>query len=110
MKKWSIIMRSIQRALSVSKGKSALFERTDIVFARGVNCIRRLYLENAPQLQSYFMLSTHDDRGETLSHEAILTTKPNSTEWKEDKKNGHPVGYPYSCCAAVRLVFLERNE
>ena len=96
MKKWSAIMRSILSALSVSKVKSALLERTDIIYARGVNRIRHLYLEYAPQLQPYFMLSAHDDRGETLSHEAILTTKPNSTEWKEDKKNGHPVGYPYS--------------
>ena len=46
----------------------------DITYARGVNRIRHLYLEYAPQLQPYFMLSTHDDRGETLSHEAMSTS------------------------------------
>jgi len=46
----------------------------DIIYARGVNRIRHLYLEYAPQLQPYFMLSAHDDRGETLSHEAMSTS------------------------------------
>src|SRR5256886_10502280 len=41
----------------------------DITLARGVNRIRHLYLEHAPQLRPYFMLSAHDDRGETLSQE-----------------------------------------
>ena len=47
---------------------------TDIVYARGVNRIRHLYLEYAPQLQPYFMLSAHDDWGETLSHEQMSTS------------------------------------
>ena len=47
---------------------------TDIIFARGVNRIRHLYLEYAPQLQPYFILSAHDDRGETLSHEEMSTS------------------------------------
>ena len=47
---------------------------TDIIYARGVNRIRHLYLEYAPQLQPYFMLSAHDDREETLSHEAMSTS------------------------------------
>jgi hypothetical protein len=47
---------------------------TDFMLARGVNRIRHLYLEYAPQLQPYFMLSAHDDRGETLSHEAMSTS------------------------------------
>jgi hypothetical protein len=47
---------------------------TDIMYARGVNRIRHLYLEYAPQLQPYFMLSAHDDRGETLSHEQMSTS------------------------------------
>ena len=34
----------------------------DITYARGVNRIRHLYLEYAPQLQPYFILSAHDDR------------------------------------------------
>ena len=46
----------------------------DFMLARGVNRIRHLYLEYAPQLQPYFMLSAHDDRGETLSHEAMSTS------------------------------------
>ena len=46
----------------------------DYTYARGVNRIRHLYLEYAPQLQPYFMLSAHDDRGETLSHEAMSTS------------------------------------
>ncbi len=46
----------------------------DIMFARGVNRIRHLYLEYAPQLQPYLILSAHDDRGETLSHEAMSTS------------------------------------
>ncbi|MBV9709565.1 MAG: hypothetical protein JO011_01475, partial [Ktedonobacteraceae bacterium] len=37
----------------------------------GVNRIRSLYLEYAPQLQSYLLRAAHDDRGETLSHEAM---------------------------------------
>jgi hypothetical protein len=47
---------------------------TDILYARGVNRIRHLYLEYAPQLQPYFILSAHDDRGETLSHEVMSTS------------------------------------
>src|SRR5439155_17927519 len=47
---------------------------TDIIYARGVNRIRHLYLEYAPQLQSYFILSAHDDRGETMSHEEMSTS------------------------------------
>ncbi len=47
---------------------------TDILYARGVNRIRHLYLEYAPQLQPYFILSAHDDREETLSHEEMSTS------------------------------------
>jgi hypothetical protein len=47
---------------------------TDILYAQGVNRIRHLYLEYAPQLQPYFMLSTSDDREETLSHEEMSTS------------------------------------
>jgi len=46
----------------------------DITLARGINRIRHLYLEYAPQLQPYFILSAHDDRGETLSHEEMSTS------------------------------------
>lgn len=47
---------------------------TDILYARGVNRIRHLYLEYAPQLQPYLILPAHDDRGETLSHEEMSTS------------------------------------
>jgi len=43
----------------------------DIIYARGINRIRHLYLEYAPQMQPYFILSTHDDAGETLHHESM---------------------------------------
>ncbi len=33
----------------------------DIIYARGINRIRHLYLEYAPQMQPYFILSSHDD-------------------------------------------------
>src|SRR5258708_16951137 len=33
----------------------------DIIYAHGINRIRHLYLEYAPQLQPYFILSSHDD-------------------------------------------------
>ena len=47
---------------------------TDIIYARGVNRIRHLYLEYAPQLQPYFMLAALDNRGEALSHEQMSTS------------------------------------
>ena len=47
---------------------------TDFLYARGVNRIRQLYLEYAPQLQNYFILPAQDDRGGTLRHEEMSTT------------------------------------
>jgi hypothetical protein len=46
----------------------------DFMYARGINRIRHLYLEYAPQMQPYFILSSHDDREETLGHEAMHTS------------------------------------
>ena len=46
----------------------------DFMYARGINRIRHLYLEYAPQMQPYFILSSHDDREETLGHEAMQTS------------------------------------
>lgn len=43
----------------------------DLIYASGINRIRHLYLEYAPQMQPYFILSTHDDRAGVLSHEAM---------------------------------------
>ena len=45
--------------------------KADAVYARGINRIRHLYLEYAPQMQPYFILSTHDDAEETLRQEAL---------------------------------------
>lgn len=44
------------------------FERTlqsaveDTIYARGINRIRHYYVELAPQMKEYFILSTHDDQ------------------------------------------------
>jgi hypothetical protein len=46
----------------------------DIIYARGINRIRHLYLEYAPQMQPYFILSTHDDAAETLRQESMSTS------------------------------------
>ena len=46
----------------------------DMMYARGINRIRHLYLEYAPQMQPYFILSSHDDREGTLGHEAMQTS------------------------------------
>src|SRR6266571_3027896 len=40
-------------------------------YASGINRIRHLYLEYAPQMQPYFILSSHDDREGILGHEAM---------------------------------------
>ena len=39
---------------------------TQFMYARGINRIRHLYLEYAPQMQPYFILSSHDDAGSVL--------------------------------------------
>jgi hypothetical protein len=46
----------------------------DILYARGISRIRHLYLEYAPQMQPYFILSTHDDAGETFRHHELMST------------------------------------
>ena len=46
----------------------------DMMYAREINRIRHLYLEYAPQMQPYFILSAHDDREGTLGHEAMHTS------------------------------------
>jgi hypothetical protein len=37
-----------------------------IVYARGINRIRHLYIEYAPQVQPYFILASHDDSASVL--------------------------------------------
>lgn len=43
----------------------------DIIYARGINRIRHLYLEHAPEMQSYFILSTHDDPASVKANMAM---------------------------------------
>jgi len=43
----------------------------DFMYAIGINRIRHLYLEYAPQIQPYLILSPHDERQETLAREAM---------------------------------------
>jgi hypothetical protein len=54
---------TFERVLQVGKA--------DLTYARGINRIRHLYLEYAPQMQPYFILSVHDDGEETLHQEAM---------------------------------------
>src|SRR5436305_3969055 len=48
------------------------FQRTfqialaDFIYTRGMNRIRHLYVELAPQVQDYFILSTHDDEASIM--------------------------------------------
>jgi ABC-type sugar transport system permease subunit len=43
----------------------------DIIYARGINRIRHLYQEEAPELQPYFILSAHDDNMGVLGNMAM---------------------------------------
>lgn len=45
---------------------------SDLIYARGINRIRHLYLEYAPHMKPYFILSEHDDAEETLRHESMI--------------------------------------
>ena len=47
----------------------------DFTYAVGINRIRHLYLQYAPQLQPYFILSAHDDREGILGQEAMHTSR-----------------------------------
>jgi hypothetical protein len=46
----------------------------DMLYARGINRIRHLYLEYAPHVQPYIILSAHDDREGTLGQESMHTS------------------------------------
>ena len=46
----------------------------DMMYARGINRIRHLYLEYAPHLQPYFLLSAHDDREGIMGQDAMRTS------------------------------------
>jgi hypothetical protein len=45
---------------------------TQFMYARGINRIRHLYLEYAPQMQPYFILSAHDDVEGTLTDMGVM--------------------------------------
>ena len=46
-------------------------DMADIIYTRGINRIRHLYLEYAPQMQPYFILPAYDDRAGEFGSEAI---------------------------------------
>jgi hypothetical protein len=43
----------------------------DLIYARGINRIRHLYQEHAPQMQPYFILSAHDDDAGVMGNLAM---------------------------------------
>lgn len=45
----------------------------DVVYARGINRIRHLYQEHAPEMHPYFVLSSHDDDVGVMSNMAMNT-------------------------------------
>ena len=46
----------------------------DFMYAIGINRIHHLYLEYAPQMQPFILLTPHDEREETLAREAMHTS------------------------------------
>ncbi len=38
----------------------------DLIYARGINLLRQLYLKHAPQMQPYFIMSAQDESGQPL--------------------------------------------
>src|SRR5229473_452357 len=46
----------------------------DVTYARGINRIRHLYLEYAPEMQPYFILGSHHDEELILQQESMLHT------------------------------------
>jgi hypothetical protein len=43
----------------------------DLIYARGINRIRHLYQEHAPQMRPYFILSAHDDEAGVMGNSAM---------------------------------------
>jgi len=43
----------------------------DLLYARGINRIRHLYQEHAPQMRPYFILSAHDDEAGVMGNAAM---------------------------------------
>jgi hypothetical protein len=51
---------------------------TQFMYARGINRIRHLYVEYAPQMQPHFILSSHDDVEGTLEDMGVMS----SSRWQ----------------------------
>ena len=47
----------------------------DVIYSRGINRIRHLYLEYAPQMAPYFVLSASDDGPDTMHYQPRNTSK-----------------------------------
>jgi hypothetical protein len=43
----------------------------DLIYARGINRIRHLYQEHAPEMRPYFVLSAHDDDAGVMGNSAM---------------------------------------
>jgi hypothetical protein len=43
----------------------------DLIYARGINRIRHLYQEHAPEMRPYFVLSAHDDEASVMGNLAM---------------------------------------
>jgi hypothetical protein len=43
----------------------------DLIYARGINRIRHLYQEHAPEMRPYFILSAHDDEAGVMGNAAM---------------------------------------
>ncbi|HEV8190610.1 MAG TPA: hypothetical protein VGP82_03880 [Ktedonobacterales bacterium] len=43
----------------------------DLIYARGINRIRHLYQEHAPEMRPYFILSAHDDEAAVMGNLAM---------------------------------------
>src|SRR5260221_7647167 len=48
---------------------------SDIIYIRGINRIRHLYLEYAPQMETYFILASHDDGPDTMHYHGRNTSR-----------------------------------
>jgi hypothetical protein len=48
----------------------------DIIYAHGINRIRHLYQEHAPEIQPYFVLSSHDDEIGVKANMANMAMTP----------------------------------
>ena len=73
----------------------------DMLCARGINRIRHFYIELAPQLDEYFILSTHDD-GAGMSHDMRST----ALRWQSLLTTAGMVGVVNSVLAGTWVTLL----